>query len=55
MRNQHYECVDCDAVFKIKHDLDKDYYSVTHCPFCGSELQDEQIEIDEDLDLDELE
>lgn len=55
MRNQHYECVECDAVFKIKHDLDKDYYKVTHCAFCGSELQDEQIDIDESADADDVE
>jgi rRNA maturation endonuclease Nob1 len=46
MANRHYECVECDAVFKIKHDLDRDYYTVGFCPFCGSEIDEDQIDED---------
>lgn len=46
MANRHYECVECDAVFKIKHDLDGDYYTVGFCPFCGSEIDEDQIDED---------
>lgn len=43
MYNKHHECVDCGAVYKVKHDLDEEYYKATFCPFCGHE---------EDLDED---
>lgn len=39
---KHIECYSCDAVFKIIHDLDSDYYQVTACPFCGTELEEEE-------------
>jgi len=43
-KHQHFECVECDAVFKIKFDLDENYYVVTHCPFCGAEIDEDQHE-----------
>ena len=42
MRFKHYECIVCDAVFKIKHELDPDYYKVSNCVFCGAELVEDQ-------------
>jgi len=49
-RNQHFECIECEAVFKIKFDLDEDYYNVQFCPFCGSEIdEDQKDEYEEDL------
>jgi len=48
-RKQHFECIECDAVFKINYDLDKHYYNVTFCPFCGSEMdEDQQDEYEDD-------
>jgi hypothetical protein len=48
-RKNHFECVECDAVFKIKYDLDEDYYKVQHCPFCGAEIdEDQQDEYEDD-------
>jgi hypothetical protein len=47
-RKHHFECVECDAVFKIKYDLDDDYYNVLYCPFCGSEMDDDQRDEYED-------
>lgn len=44
MANRHYECIECDAVFKVKHELDPDYYAVEFCAFCGSELAEDQAE-----------
>lgn len=44
MQYKHYECVECDAVFKIKHDLETDYYQVCHCPFCGAGIDEDQID-----------
>ena len=34
-------CENCEAEFRIKHDLDENYYSVRFCVFCGSELTEE--------------
>lgn len=48
MQYKHYECVECDAVFKIKHELDTDYYRVMHCPFCGAEMDEDQIDVYEE-------
>jgi len=48
MARKIFECVECDAVFKISHTLDENYYTVTNCPFCGAEMEDKE-EDDEDL------
>lgn len=41
MKNKHYECNSCEAVFRISHDLDTEYYTINNCPFCGETLGDE--------------
>ena len=45
-------CESCEAVYKIKHDLDETYYVMKYCIFCGEslseELEDEIVEWDED-------
>ena len=43
-----YTCYNCDAIFKLKHDMDDDYYEVNFCPFCGSSIEEEQDEVEED-------
>jgi len=50
---EEIECVSCDAVFTVDHDLDPEYYMVTHCPFCGSAVVDEEEVIWDDGDWDE--
>ena len=40
--NKHVECYDCEAVFKIKHDLDPNFYKLSVCPFCGTDLEEEE-------------
>lgn len=51
-RKQHLECVECEAVFKINFDLDEDYYAVKYCPFCGSDIdEDQQDEYDDEENL----
>ena len=42
MKNKHFECVNCEAVFRIGHDLDTNYYQIQHCPFCGDSLDEDQ-------------
>ena len=50
-KNKHHECIECDAVFKIKHDLDDHHYNVGFCPFCGATIDEDQIDEQyEDLD-----
>ena len=36
-----YACIDCDAEFRLAHNMDEDYYQVTLCPFCGAETETE--------------
>lgn len=43
-----YICYSCDAHFKIKHTMDEDYYEVNFCPFCGSSIEEEQEEVEDD-------
>jgi DNA-directed RNA polymerase subunit RPC12/RpoP len=51
---EELECVSCDAIFTVDHDLDDDYYKVQHCPFCGSKIvEDEDTVIWDDADWDE--
>jgi len=50
-RKKHFECVECEAVFKINYDLDEDYYIVSYCPFCGSEMDEDQQDDYDDEDL----
>jgi rRNA maturation endonuclease Nob1 len=47
-RKQHHECVECGAVFKINYDLDDNYYNVEYCPFCGSVMDEDQLDTYED-------
>jgi DNA-directed RNA polymerase subunit RPC12/RpoP len=47
MSTTSYFCTECDAIFKIKHDLDK-YYEVMFCPFCGGGIDDEKEEDEDD-------
>ncbi len=46
---KHYECMDCNAVFNLKHDLEE-RYQVCFCAFCGAELDSD---LEDDLAEDE--
>jgi len=54
-KNKHHECIECDAVFKIKHDLEEHHYKVEFCPFCGDKMRYDDSDLDESLDLDNWE
>ncbi len=41
-----YACVDCNIEFKVQHDADPLFYPVTHCPFCGQEIDQEETRED---------
>jgi hypothetical protein len=44
-------CENCEAEFKIKHDLHENFYMIQYCIFCGlelaSELEDEVEYVEE--------
>ena len=50
MRKQ-IQCEDCEASYQIKHDMEERYYTVSFCPFCGSEtdLMDDLEDEEEDV------
>lgn len=48
MPSKSYTCGECDALFRIKHDLEESYYAVMFCPFCAAGLDDEEEEEDDD-------
>jgi len=37
-----FVCLECEAEFVLRHNMDETHYTVTHCPFCGEELDDEE-------------
>ena len=41
------QCDNCEAEFKIRHNLDEMYYEVMFCPFCGGEIAEEVEDSDE--------
>lgn len=38
-----YDCVDCGASFRVLHDLDSAAYCIRNCPFCGIELDEDNL------------
>lgn len=50
---QNFFCNECDIEFRVKHDADEKYYVVTHCPFCGGTLEDDEHYDIEDTDEDQ--
>lgn len=44
------ECRECDSVFKLIYDLDKTSGFPKFCPFCGGEVYDEKLEVEDDED-----
>ena len=50
MPTTHFECSECESAFAVKHSMDKNHYTIQHCPFCGSSLEDENYDVDENID-----
>ena len=46
-------CESCEAVYKIKHDLNERYYTRQYCTFCGAKLSDDLEDEIEEWDEDE--
>ena len=45
---KQYFCTDCDAEFKLSHDMDPDYFTVSMCPLCGAEVEHEEEDYEEE-------
>ena len=45
MPKKEFNCLDCDATFNIKFDKGQE---VKYCPFCGSDLEDQESNSYED-------
>ena len=43
MRKSYY-CDQCEADFKISHQMEEEYYEVNFCPFCSAQIDDEKDE-----------
>ena len=39
-------CNNCEAEFTIKHNMDDEYYEIKYCPFCGEELDEDNVDED---------
>lgn len=37
-------CDSCESNFTVKHDLDPSRYPVITCPFCGSDLEGDEMQ-----------
>ena len=46
---KQFNCTECGADFKVRHDMDESYYKILFCPFCSTELEHED-DYGEDLD-----
>lgn len=48
------ECEECEAEYKVKHDMSNRHYVVSFCSFCGAELEIE-ASLDDFINEDEVE
>ena len=37
-------CQECKSECEVEHEMDAHHYPVCHCPFCGAEVDEDQIE-----------
>ena len=45
-----FVCESCEAEFYIKHNMESRLYKIQHCPFCGEELNNEEMEDEIEFD-----
>jgi hypothetical protein len=44
MSQQIVACETCNAEFTLKHDMLEQSYFITFCPFCGEDINEENIQ-----------
>tara|TARA_B100000513_G_C11833018_1_gene163187 strand:- start:90 stop:239 length:150 start_codon:yes stop_codon:yes gene_type:complete len=44
MYHKNIACNSCNAEFTIKHEMMAEIYEVKCCPFCGDEIDEEDVE-----------
>ena len=44
MVQQTVACDTCNAEFSIKHDMLEQTYIISFCPFCGEDINEENVE-----------
>ena len=37
-------CINCKSECDVEHEMDAHHYPVCHCPFCGHEIDEDQVE-----------
>ncbi len=37
-------CSNCKSECDIEHVMDSHHYEITHCPFCGADIDQDQVE-----------
>ena len=48
MIRKRIECMKCDSVSVIEHEMEHHFYEIKFCPFCGEELElEEELEIND--------
>ena len=43
VQSKEIECINCNAVYYIQHDMSEKHYEVSHCSFCGGQLELEEL------------
>ena len=43
VQSKEIECIHCEAVYYIHHDMSEQHYEVSHCSFCGCQLELEEL------------
>lgn len=50
VQSKEIECVDCQAVYYIQHEMSEKHYEVSFCSFCGGQLELEELVWEEEND-----
>lgn len=43
VQSKEIECLNCNAVYYIQHDMSEKHYEVSYCSFCGVQLELEEL------------
>jgi|TARA_B110000211_G_scaffold132395_1_gene151903 hypothetical protein len=37
-------CEECKSICDIEHEMESYHYEIDHCPFCGADIDEEDME-----------